>query len=221
MKKLMMLVLCLCVVGMAQAALLETDFDGAIPGAGSELTNVTWIADAAITASSTVTSVGGYELSNIAPTGATPSEWTDNVGVNHNLNTDRPAARGIVASFSVTGALDLGELVIGHTQTSNVGSLQAFVSDMTVTLTNVTDSLDLFTDTTNYDYSVTGWKSSAYDLSGYSLEAGKDYTITVTMQDMVGGGAYAAWNQISLSEVPEPATMVLLGLGSLLLRRKR
>ncbi len=45
------------------------------------------------------------------------------------------------------------------------------------------------------------WLSHSYDLSGISLEAGKDYILTLTMDSLVGGGAYATWDKISLSDL--------------------
>ncbi len=175
--------------------LLETNFDDAI-ASGTQLTNVTWTSYALINPSSTINSYETHELKNNV------AQWVGNVAVDYNLNTDRPVARGIVSSFNAIGNVQLSELAIGHTHTTNVGGFQISPSDMTVTLRNVTDSTDVFTDTTNYDYQYNYdnqvWKTSVYDLSEVSLEAGKDYTLTLTMQNMPGGGAYAAWNYIAL-----------------------
>lgn len=182
------------------ATVLQTDFDGAtttVYGDGNpNLDGVSWITDVAITAGSTVASFETHELGNIAPSGAI-NMWGDNVGVDFNLNSSRSTPRGIIASFTVASgsALLLNDFTIGHTHTSNSGTGQVYSSDMTVTLTNVTDSIVKFTDTTNYNYSRV-WVSSTYDLSGIILDGDKDYTITLTMQDMEGGGAYAAWNEI-------------------------
>lgn len=190
----MLIVLICCVPAVQAAAILETDFDGATANENDpNLSGVTWLAKPTISVDTTVTSLEGHELRNDL------NLWIDNVVVDYNLNTDRPTPRGIVISFSTSAAFDLTELVVGHTHTNNTGGGQTYSSDMTVTLTDVTGSSDLYTDTTNYSYGY-AWLSSTYDLTGVSLEAGKDYTLTLTMQDMVGGGAYAAWNQIILSD---------------------
>ena len=228
MKKLMYLMMVCCIVGLAQAGiLLDTNFDGAdlaVLGDGvTTLTNVSWTGDQAAGASTTLESFTAAELHNGLIGNGSGTDWLDNVGVNANLITG--AELGIVASFTATASQDLGELVVGHSHLNGNGFLQVFASNLNITLTNTTDGIDLFTDTTFMDYSNDGlgyaWRTTAYDLSGVSLEAGKDYTLTMTRDGFVGGGGLPGWNQIQLSEVPEPATMVLLGLGSLLLRRKR
>lgn len=196
---LMAIMVACCAPAAWATSILDTNFDGADPN-DPNLINVTWVADAAITPSTTVESFEGHTLRNDL------GNWVDNVAVDYNLNTDPLVPRGIVASFSSSAAIDLSELVIGHTHTTNSGGFQVYDSNMIVTLADAADSNDiLYTDETNYSYG-SGFKTTTYDLSGASLEAGKSYTITLTMYNLPGGGAYATWNRIILSDTTPPPT---------------
>lgn len=178
--------------------MMETDFDGAT-AAGTQLSGVTWTQDASMSSSvspsGTVTSLETHSLRNDL------SQWANNVAVDYNLNTDSSVQRGIISTFSVSGApVELSEIVVGHTHTNSSGGFQVYSSDMTVTLTDTSDGSTLWTDTTNYSYS-SQWKTSTYDVGAVQLQPGKTYTVSLSMNNLSGGGAYASWNQVKLMGV--------------------
>ena len=87
---------------------------------------------------------------------------------------------------------------------------------------------------TNNTYAASGyWDIAASDASDpfTSIVPGNQFTVTIDDGGLASGGTYlielrtygwtAGGDSIVVSVIPEPATMCLLGLGGLLLRRKK
>ena len=184
--------------GQDPVVMMDTNLDGATV-AGVQLSGVTWTQDASMVSSvspnTTVTSLETHFLRNDL------SQWVNNIAVDYNLNVDSSMQRGIVSSFSISAApVELSEIVVGHTQTNSTGGFQVYSSDMIVTLTDTSDGSTIWTDTTNYSYS-SQWKSSTYDVGSVLLQPGKTYSLSLSMNNLSSGGAYAAWNQVKLMGV--------------------
>lgn len=190
-------------------------------GAGNSL-SVTWTGDEFASGSSlqSISPGGGFAIVNGSP------EYSNNnvAYINHNMNiSDRAAARGYSFTFTSTVDYDLTGLIVrsGHTNNTAISD-QAFDSDLTVSISG-----GVFSNTQTVDYDTTpAIKTLNYDLTGNSLQAGIEYTVTVTSANMPGGGAYMVYDGITLegtAAVPEPGTSALLGLGgiSLILRRRK
>jgi hypothetical protein len=61
-----------------------------------------------------------------------------------------------------------------------------------------------------------------FNLAGTALTGGQEYTVAVTQNNLVGGGAYAHYDGLALNSVPEPSALLLGGFGLLgFLRRRR
>ena len=235
MNKTIILSTLIATAGFANAAtLVSSTFDGntgatvlagnADNTSGSSTLNVAWTGDEAGSASAltAIAPAGGFTIVN---NGSNAYSNNNVAYINHNLNiADRANERGYSFTFTTTVAYDLTGLTLlsGHTNDS-AASDQAFTSDLSVSISG-----GIFTDTTNVDYnSGATIKTQNYDLTGTSLSAGTEYTITVTSANMLGGGAYAVYDGITLegnvSAVPEPSASALLGLGglALILRRRK
>lgn len=221
--------------GFANAATLVTsNFDGNTgaaaltgnannsAGAGNTLT-VAWTGDESASASAlqSISPGGGFA---IVKNGNNTYSNNNLAYINHNLNIDDLAnARGYSFTFTSTVAYDLTQLQVlaGHTNDSAANN-QSNSSDLTVSISG-----GVFADTTNINYSSgDAILTQTYNLTGNSLSAGTQYTVTVTNANMVGGGAYMVYDGITLEgtvAVPEPSSTALLGLGglALILRRRK
>ncbi len=181
------------------ATIMSTNFDGAT-ASGTQLTGVTWSQDSGfdsvVTPSTTFDSLTTHNLRNDL------GQWQTNVVVDYNLNTDRAVERGIKTTFSISGAdnVTLTAIKIGSTHTTSSGGFQAFTSDHKIVITDTSDDSVVWTNTTNYNYGTLKWQLNPYDLTAAppQLLTGKTYSISLSMANMPGGGAYATWNELTL-----------------------
>ena len=193
------------------AVIVSSDFDGnTITGGGTGMT-VTWTGNemgsasdlTAISPGAGFAVVGGLSTAN-------------NAFINHNLNTaPLTDPRGYSFSFTTGQAgymlTDL-QIIAGHL--NGAGGDQTSPSDLTVSITN---GGTIFTETRTINYaSAPALKTQDYDLTGLTLSPGSLYTLTVTANNMPGGGAFIAFDGVTLqgnAHIPEPSTALLLGLG--------
>lgn len=147
----------------------------------------------------------------------------NNVTVNSNLNTLRPTTRGFSFAFTTTSDYELTNLNILSKHLNGSGTAQAFVSDLVWSINGVASGEVAGVTYLNTSGGV--YTSNDIDLSGTTLTAGT-YTVEIGMNDMVGGGAFASFDGVTLegnlSAVPEPSHLMLFGaLGLLTLNRRR
>ena len=197
------------------AVILSSDFTGA-----GTAGNLTWdTQDAAITTISNLTAVGG-------PFDVLGNQSTvDDVTINDNLN-DR-TAKGFNFNFTTTTAFDLNSLAIDTGHLNSVGGVQAFDSDLVLTITQTAGGSYTYSDSFNIAYSnarAEGQLPQSFDLTGESIGAGT-YTVQLHMIDNDNGigGAFASYDNFSLdaTAVPEPSSTALLGLAGLGLMIRR
>lgn len=209
--------------GNTGAPVLAGNTDNATGSATVGITD--WTKDASVTAISGVTAItpgaGFVQLQGGTAAFAGPN----NLYINNNLNVaDRANPRGYSLTFTTDSAWDLTTLTVRSGHTSNTGiQNQAYVSDLTISLSGgdivgaITQTID------SIDYAGVGYIASAFDLSSFADIGAGDYTLSVTENDMVGGGAYAVFDGVTLEAIPEPATLgmvALFGGGILIIRRK-
>lgn len=229
--------------GMASAATLFTSgFDGNTgahvfaantdnTSGSSSVTITDWTTDAGVTTISGLTAVsttdggtstqGGFAQTQNG-TAAFASGDTVYLSRNHNLAAPRTNAQlGYSFTFTTNTSFDLDELVVASTHTTNTGIQdQAFASDLVISLSGGTLG-SAVTQTINEDYAAEdGYHDVTFDLTGTTIGAGT-YTLQVHQSNMPGGGAYASYNGITLTSVPEPSSTALLGLGGLALIMRR
>jgi len=203
--------------GLANAAtMLTSNFDGNDATTDPTVaTGLTWTTDSAVTMgnSGNLAAVGDTfaVLGNIST--------VDNITMTTNLNTNRATPRGFSFSFTTTSNFDLTNLQVISAHLNSSGGGQVYTSDLNWSISGGVGS-----GSTNIDYAGSIYKTTDFDLTGTTLGAGT-YTLTVDINNMVGGGAYASFDGVTLSgtTAPEPSSAALLGLGgiALLIRRRK
>lgn len=215
------------VAGSAQAdVVLSTDLSGTSYDSGTNtLSDITWTTDGVSAPASSLTAVLGSAkdaLTGSAPTGFLVGE--DNVGSGGSWSTS--------FSFDLTGddlnltsiEIDYSYFQLNGTLQSNTGLNTNFTVTVTGSSSGVLNSTLLAgqtlvslspetTGTLTYNY------ATALDLNG--LET---YTVEIAVTNSgVNQGTFAGVGGITLNAtpVPEPGSLALLGLGGLLIARRR
>ena len=202
-----------------------SDFNGNTITGGGTGTTVTWtgLESGSASALTAISPGAGFAVAGKKSTG-------DNVYINHNLNIDdRANPRGYSFTFTPGVGYDLSSMQLDTAHLNESGGNQAFDSDLVVSITN---GGTVFTETRSVDYepvSSPPFLTQTYDLTGTSLSASTTYTVSVTMNNMVGAGAFFAADNFSISAVPsavpEPSSLAtfcgVLGLMGMRRRRKQ
>ena len=221
MKKTITIASLIATAGMVNAAtLLTSNFDGNDATTDpSKATGLTWTTDADVTMNSS---------GDLTAYGANFGVFGSNSNVNNitsatNLNTNRPTERGYSVDFTTTSAFDLTTLSIDSRHLNNTGGTQVFSSDLYYTIEGINGTVGTisgFVDDISYVHG--GYTTTPITLTGESLAVG-EYRVSVGMRDMIGGGAFAAFDGVTLegTAVPEPTSTALLGLGGLALIMRR
>lgn len=192
-------------VAISAETLFTSNFDGhtGVPTtgyvqntSGSTTAGVTWTQNASVTAISglTVISPGGGFVNQ-----GTAFASGDNIYVNHNLNiADRANPRGYSLTFTIDTAWDLEILTVVAGHSNNTGlQNQAYSSDLTISLSGGTLGAPITQTKVQLNYSGIAYINSDFDLTGTTIGAGA-YTLTVSENNMGGGGAYAVYDGITL-----------------------
>ena len=223
MKKIILITSLIATAGIAnaQTTLFSSNFDSNTLTGGSAAA-ITWdTQDTSITAISSLSAIsGGAGFANL---GATYSNG-DNIYLSNNLNTTG-AEEGYSFTFTTDTEWELAtlNLIAGHT-TGTADSDQNYISDLNFSLSGGTLGTAVTgSSTEDYWNSTEAYNSVDFDLTGTTIGAGT-YTLSVTMDNLNSGGAFAIYDGVALTTVPEPAYAALLfGLGSfaLILRRRK
>jgi len=195
--------------GSTKAAILVTsDFTGTISGDTNTL-DVTWTGLEASAASDLSAIYPSGHSGFGRPGGSFGSDGTAYIDTNLNIS---PTAdpRGYSFTLTPSSAYDLSSLQVRVAHATSSGGFQTFTSDLTVSITEGVDTVFTNTQTVTYDGN---WKLETYDLTGKSLAASTAYTVTITMNNLVGGGAYFTSDYVTLTAVPEPSSLALLAGG--------
>lgn len=241
-KKLLFAAACaapLCAGSAGADVLFSSDFDGNtgahvfagntdnVTGSASVTIN-DWTTDASVTSISGLTAIstgdsgtsGGFAQTQ---SGAATYANGDNIFLsrNHNQDTDRTTSqRGYSFEFTIDTAQEFESLTVLSGHTNNSGQQdQAFSSDLNFSIVGGAVNI---TGTSNEEYgNLPDYHTVVFtDGAGTNLAAGT-YTVSVWQSNMPGGGAYAIYDGVSLDVVPEPGSLALLGLGGLLIARRR
>ena len=237
MKKALPAILAFTALPLPAATLFSSDFNGttgvpnsgfAINSSGSATAGVTWgVQNASVTSiSSTLSALspdGGFFIRGSIST-------VNNIWVNSNLNRLQAGGtgngdlreRGYSLTFALNTPWDLKNLRVIAGHTASDGNDQAFLSDLSISLSGGTLGAEVTQTKSQIDYTNTGpaFLTQDFDLTGTTLGAGT-YTLDVYMNNLTGGGAFATFDGITLEAVPEPSTALLGALGMLVLLRRR
>ncbi len=236
-KQIITAIAVVAIAGVSSAdVLFDSAFDGntgavVLPGntdnaSGSAAVAITdWTTDASVTAISGLTAISpGAGFAQLQG-GTAAFAGPNNIYINNNLNVvDRANPRGYSLTFTTDTSWNLTTLTVRAGHTNNQGTQnQAYVSDLTISLAGG-DIVGAITQTIgSIDYAGVDYIASAFDLSSFADIGAGDYTLSVTVNNMVGGGAYAIYDGVTLQAIPEPATLgmvALFGGGILFVRRR-
>ncbi|WP_018969242.1 PEP-CTERM sorting domain-containing protein [Rubritalea marina] len=214
----------LLVSGAQAVTLISSDFTGDHTGTS---TSVTWTTDANVTElnSGTIAAVGDGFRNVGNPAAAV--DLTNVISTSGNLSGVSP--QGFSFDFSLSAGYDLTSLVVDTGHVNGQGLDQAYMSDLTISINGINGTVYSYSDEKmQVDYtSGARLLTQTFDLSSESLVAG-DYRVTVSMDNLDEGGAFAEYDNFSLSgaavaAVPEPSSASLIAVGGLTfgLRRRR
>ena len=175
------------------------------------LTISDWTNSAAVTSVSGLTAIsttaGGFA---VLQNGTATYANTNCVFINRNLNLDGSTCqRGYSLTFTINGPYNLTTLTVVARHTSNTGNLaQQYQSDLHYSISGGTLSTPSSSYvTTNYPLAPeTGYTVVPFSLGNTLIGAGT-YTVQVYMSNLVGGGAYATYQGITLAGNPAGQTL--------------
>ncbi len=202
-KQIVVAIAVAAMVCLAQAnTLFTSNFDGhtGVPtteyirdSSGSPIAGVSWVRNSSVISISDLTAItggGGFINQGVAFSNG------DNLKLNYNLSNG--ASQGYSLTFTVGTSLSLRTLNIISAQTSGVGSAKNTVHDIMYVLSGGTLG-SAVTNATTVSYAGVDWVNTDFDLTGTTIGAGT-YTLSVTANNLVGLGAYAAFDGITLED---------------------
>jgi hypothetical protein len=227
------LFICLLSASARAGTLFTSAFDGntgaaVLPGNTDNTTGsatvgiMDWVTDSSVTSISGLTAIstGSGGFAQLQGGTATYANG-DSIYISRNLNLDTSPQRGFSLSFTIDSPSDLETLTILSGHSTNTGNQdQAYLSDLFFSLTGGSLGAPV-TGSSTEDYAVgPAYHTVAFDLTGTTINAGS-YNLDVYQSNLVGGGAYAIYDGITLTAVPEPSAALLGGLAMLALFLRR
>jgi len=209
----------LAIAGAARAeVILATDFTGVDTSASPTAGSITWDTVNGIIApapSLTFDAIDGFFS---AP---------DLISVDRNVDNDGPWSTTIdLALDAGTLAIDLTSFSIRTNYTSNSGATQT--ANRTINLAvAIEGSASGSLGSSDIDHTDPGGGTgtvASIDLSGFRLDNTETYTLTFTASSADGPGVNMNFDDLAIAgdiTVPEPGSLVLLGLGGLAVLRRR
>jgi len=203
MKKLMLvMLLCMGVAAQANLTLLNADFEGGISSGNNP---ADW--------TTTENHIGAIYSEDVGATGSGSASLNMQARGSGNI-LEQSFAGGTADTYgTIAVTMDLGTR-------ANSGIARS----IDVEIWNVTDAGSLASETYTFPTTGTGFVENktftlTYDNTAAGL-IGDEIALRITSNG--DGSTYATTHWLdNITVVPEPATMVLLGLGSLLLRRRK
>jgi autotransporter-associated beta strand protein len=177
----------------------------------TSLTIKDWTNNAAVTSISGLTALsttaGGFA---VLQNGTAEYANTNCVFINNNLNV-APCQRGYSFIFTINSSFDLTTLTVAARHTSNTGNLaQQYTSDLHYSISGGTLGAPLagYATETYPLAPQTNYTVVPFSLGNATVGAGT-YTVQVYMTNLVGSGAYATYQGITLAGYPSATTFFL------------
>ncbi|QQL45866.1 PEP-CTERM sorting domain-containing protein [Sulfuriroseicoccus oceanibius] len=229
--------ICAALTASSHAAnIISTGFAGVVEDTSSGVvaSGFTWDSDFGEggNASTSLTFVGdGYTISSFIAEqpGAAGTEVGEPIGIAGNVGNQGDWSTSF--TFTAGDTYDLSNFAISSYSITAGGAHQNADDKPVFWLLSIKDgSTEIFSGREDFiEPAGTGNLPGSFnfDLSGFSLNAGTQYTFDLTVGSDNGGGNNIALNSLALEgvaqAVPEPSSAVLLGIGgaALILRRKK
>lgn len=205
----------LCVAHVADAAVIaSTDFDSTTKSAASQtMSDIVWTGDdlTSVTANSSVTTVAnnnaGYFTTNFGATGFAPDQ---------NIENEGPWAATFELTFNAGASGTLTSIVFDYAALTNSGTSQGSnfrAQNFDITVNGNTYEVQKQTSAVNGSLTFTDTAA---------LNTGSNL-IVITSSEVSGAGYNMGIDNLVFNGdvVPEPGSLALLGLGGLLMARRR